>query len=86
VILGDDGPAHPGAILLEHYLIPRNISLHRLSEEIGLAAGEIAEIVVGRRPITEDTDMRLCEYFGTEDGYWLRAQAACDAQRGPGSE
>ena len=24
-------------------------------------------------------DLRLCRYFGLSDGYWLRAQMACDA-------
>lgn len=31
--------------------------------------------------------MRLCRFFGLSNGYWLRAQAACDievAERAPG--
>lgn len=32
----------------------------------------------GKRAITEDTDLRLCKFFGLTDGYWLRAQVAYD--------
>ena len=41
---------------------------------------EIVEIVAGRRAITADTDLRLCRFFGLSNGYWLRAQAACDTE------
>ncbi len=27
-----------------------------------------------------DTDLRLAQYFGLSDGYWLRAQALYDTQ------
>ena len=40
----------------------------------------IGAIVVGRRSITADTDLRLCRFFGLSDGYWLRAQAAYDTE------
>lgn len=31
-------------------------------------------------PITADTDLRLCRFFGLSDGYWLRAQMAYDTE------
>ena len=31
-------------------------------------------------PVTADTDLRLCRFFGLTDGYWLRAQAAYDTE------
>jgi len=40
----------------------------------------IGEIVVGKRSITADTDLRLCKVFGLSKGYWLRAQVAYDTE------
>jgi addiction module HigA family antidote len=49
----------------------------------------IGDIVMGKRAITADTDLRLCRFFGLSNGCWLRAQAAHDtevAERSLGSE
>jgi addiction module HigA family antidote len=56
------------------------ISQYRLAKEIGVPAQRIGQIVLGRRRITADTDLRLCRFFGLSDGYWLRAQDAYDME------
>ena len=38
----------------------------------------MGDIVMGKRAITADTDLRLCRYFGQSDGWWLRGQANYD--------
>ena len=43
-------------------------------------AQRIGQIVLGKRRVTADTDLRLCRYFGLTDGYWLRAQVAFDLE------
>jgi addiction module HigA family antidote len=63
----------PGELPLEEFLKPMGISQYRLSKEIGVSQRRIGEIVMGRRAITADTDLRLCRFFGLTDGYWLRA-------------
>ena len=45
-----------------------------------LPAQRIGQIILGRRRVTADTDLRLCRYFGLTDGYWLRAQMAFDLE------
>jgi addiction module HigA family antidote len=40
----------------------------------------ISDIVAGKRTITADTDLRLCRFFGSSIGYWLRAQVAYDTE------
>ena len=67
-------------ILSEEFLKPMGLSQHWLAEEIGVAPQRISEIVAGQRAITADTDLRLCRFLGLSDGYWLRAQAAYDAE------
>jgi len=73
-------PVSPGELLLEEFLLPMGITRYRLAKEIGVPAQRIGEIVAGRRAITADTDLRLCRFFGLSNGYWLRAQAACDIE------
>ncbi|KOR32256.1 XRE family transcriptional regulator [Achromatium sp. WMS3] len=73
-------PITPGEILLEEFLKPMGISQYRLAKEIGVPAQRINEIVLNKRSITANTDLRLCRFFGLSNGYWLRAQAAYDTE------
>lgn len=73
-------PVTPGELLAEEFLKPLGISQYRLAKEIGVPAQRIGQIVLGRRRITADTDLRLCRFFGLSDGYWLRAQDAYDLE------
>lgn len=73
-------PVTPGELLLEEFLKPMNITQYRLAKEIGVSQRRIGEIVAGKRAITADTDLRLAQFFGLSDGYWLRAQALYDTQ------
>ena len=73
-------PVTPGELLLQEFLKPMGITQYRLAKEIGVPQRRIGEIVAGKRAITADTDLRLAQYFGLSDGYWLRAQALYDTQ------
>jgi len=73
-------PVTPGEILLEEFLRPMGISRYRLAKEIGVPAQRIGGIVLGKRAVSADTDLRLCRFFGLSNGYWLRAQAAYDTE------
>ncbi|MEW6507808.1 MAG: HigA family addiction module antitoxin [Bacteroidota bacterium] len=67
-------PIHPGEILLEEFLIPMEISQYRLAQDINVPARRINEIVLGKRAITADTALRLSEYFGLSEKFWLNLQ------------
>lgn len=73
-------PVTPGELLLEEFLKPMGISQYRLAKEISVPAQRIGDIVLGKRTITADTDLRLCRFFELSNGYWLRAQAAYDTE------
>lgn len=73
-------PVTPGELLKEEFLVPMGISQYRLAKETGIPAQRIGQIVLGKRRVTADTDLRLCRYFGLTDGYWLRAQVAFDLE------
>ena len=65
---------HPGEILLEEFLDPMGISQYRLAKDISVPARRINEIVLGKRAITADTALRLSEYFGLSEKFWLNLQ------------
>jgi len=67
-------PIHPGEILLEEFLNPMEISQYRLAKDINVSPRRINEIVLGKRSITADTALRLSEYFGLSEKFWLNLQ------------
>ena len=72
-------PVSPGELLYEEFLKPMGITKYRLAKEIHVPAQRVGDIISGKRSISVDTDLRLCRFFGTTDGYWLRAQANYDS-------
>ncbi len=67
-------PIHPGEILLEEFLNPMEISQYRLAKDINIPARRINEILLGKRSITADIALRLSEYFGMSEKFWLNLQ------------
>jgi antitoxin HigA-1 len=65
---------HPGEILMEDFLKPMNLSQTALARAIGVPPRRINEIVLGKRAITADTDLRLARYFRMSDGFFLGLQ------------
>jgi addiction module HigA family antidote len=65
---------HPGEILMEEFLAPMRLSQTALARAIRVPPRRINEIVLGKRAITADTDLRLARYFKMSDGYFLGLQ------------
>lgn len=69
---------HPGEILLEEFLRPMQVSQNALGRAIGVSPRRINEIVLGKRAITADTDLRLARAFGVSEGFFLNLQTDFD--------
>lgn len=69
---------HPGEILLEEFLKPMDLSQNALSKAIQVPPRRINEIVLGKRSITADTDLRLARYFRLSEGFFLGLQTDFD--------
>ena len=67
-----------GNILLEEFLKPLELSQTALARAIGVPPRRINEIVLGKRAVTADTDLRLARYFGVSDGFFLQLQTDHD--------
>lgn len=65
---------HPGVILLEEFLIPMGLSQNALARALLVPPRRINEIVLGKRAITADTDLRLARYFGLSEGFFMGLQ------------
>jgi addiction module HigA family antidote len=71
-------PSHPGAILLEMYLKPMNVTITQAAEALGVSRKHVSSIINGRAPVTPDMAMRLAGVFGTEAELWVNLQAQYD--------
>lgn len=65
-----------GEILKEEFLEEIGISQNALAKAINVPSNRIHAIVNGTRRVTADTDLRLCQFFGLSEGYFLRLQNA----------
>lgn len=69
---------HAGEILLDEFLRPLGLSQSALARAIAVPPRRINEIVLGKRAVTADTDLRLARYFGVSEGFFLNLQAEYD--------
>ncbi|HEX7455709.1 MAG TPA: HigA family addiction module antitoxin [Gallionella sp.] len=69
---------HPGEILLEEFMKPREITARQVAADIDVPPSRISDIVNGRRPITADTALRLGVYFQMDPRFWLNLQSEFD--------
>ncbi|WP_377295719.1 HigA family addiction module antitoxin [Rhizobium sp. SGZ-381] len=69
---------HPGEILLEEFFKPMGLSQYLLARAIAVPPRRINEIVLGKRAVTADTDLRLARLFGMSDGFFLGLQSDYD--------
>lgn len=69
---------HPGEILLEEFLRPMALSQNALARAIGVPPRRINELVLGKRSVTADTDLRLARYFQVSEGFFLGLQGDYD--------
>ena len=68
----------PGDILLEEFLKPMELSQNALARAVHVPPRRINEIVLGKRDISADTDLRLARYFGLSEGFFLGLQMDYD--------
>ncbi len=68
----------PGEMLLHDFIAPMGLSQNGPARALGVPPRRINEIVLGKRAVTADTDLRLARYFGLSEGFWLGVQADFD--------
>lgn len=69
---------HPGAILLEEFLEPMDLTQKALAAHVGIPVQRVNEIVRGKRGVSADTAWLFSEAFDTSPEFWLNLQSAYD--------
>jgi len=82
----DRPPTHAGAMLLEEFLEPMNITQRELADAIAVPYQRVNEIVNGRRGVTPSTALRLAQFFGTSTEFWMTLQLRWDLHHTQRSE
>ena len=57
---------------------PMGLSQNGLANAIHVPPRRVNEIVLGKRSVSADTDLRLARYFGISEGFFLGLQADYD--------
>jgi antitoxin HigA-1 len=70
----DCTPTPTGSILLAEFLEPMGLSQNALARAIKVPPRRINEIVLGKRAVTADTDLRLARFFRLSEGFWMGLQ------------
>lgn len=65
---------HAGDVLWEDFLKPLGLSQTALAKAIDVPPRRINEIILGKRAVTANTDLRLARYFGVSEGFFLGLQ------------
>ena len=73
-------PIHPGEILREELLVPRNISPSELAKALKVPKEPIQWICEERGDITPDLATRLAIYFDSTVEFWLNLQRSYDKE------
>jgi len=81
-----EGPSRPvnptpGDVLMEEFLRPISMSQSALAGVIGVSPRRVNEIVLRKRAVTADTDLRLARYWGMTPGGWMRLQIDHELRR-----
>lgn len=71
-------PSHPGRILLEEFLKPKEISQSALSAKLGIPLQRINTIINGKRGVTPETALLLARFFQTTAEFWMNLQTKYD--------
>lgn len=72
---------HPGEVLREEFLKPLALTSYELAKRLRVPVPRVNDIVLERRGISADTAVRLSQFFGTSDQFWLNLQSAYDISR-----
>jgi antitoxin HigA-1 len=65
---------HPGEILAEEFIKPMGLTQNALARAIGVSPRRVNEVVLGKRAIAADSDLRLARYFGMSEGFFIGLQ------------
>ena len=73
-------PIHPGEILRERLLVPRDISPQELAQALKIPKEQVKWVCEERADITPDLAARLALYFDSTVEFWLNLQRSYEEE------
>ena len=74
-------PTHPGEILLEEFLAPREIPQTKFAAHLKVPVQRINELIRGKRGITPETAWLLAMALDTTPEFWMNLQTQHDVAK-----
>ena len=71
-------PTHPGEVLLEEFLKPKEMTQIELAEKMKVPIQRVNTLINGKRGITPETAILLARIFGTTPEFWMNLQSCHD--------
>ena len=71
----------PGEMLQEEFLKALRLSPTEAAKRLGISANHLDKIMLGKRPITMGTALRLSRLLKTSPRFWMRLQVSWDQRR-----
>jgi addiction module HigA family antidote len=72
---------HPGEILFEEFIKPKNTSINQLTEALNLPLSQINAIINGKLPIAMDVALGLGKFYSMDPKFWLTLQTEYDTRK-----
>ena len=73
--------SHPGAMLLNEYLVPARISQRAFALKLGWTVAKLNELVNGKRGVTADSALDLSKALRTSPELWMNLQMYFDLHK-----
>lgn len=67
-------PSHPGEILSELFIKPRNLTVTEVSEGLGISRPNLSMIINGRGGISPELAVKLAAAFDNSPEFWVNLQ------------
>lgn len=67
-------PTHPGAVLLEDFIKPLNLSIAEAAKMLGVSRKTLSEFINAKTPLTPDMAVRIANATNTSPESWINMQ------------
>lgn len=74
-------PFHPGEILLEELLEPKDVTQADIAERIGWTQARLNELIKGKRGLAAAAALDLADALGTSPKLWMNLQSTFDLDK-----
>src|SRR6059036_1893641 len=73
-------PVHPGDVLREDFMKPKNLSAYAVAKAVGATPIAISQICRGKRSVSAEMALKLGRLFNVSPELWMGIQADYDLE------